>query len=811
MKKRILLPVIFYFVGCLCVSSAFAQYGTAEVSVNASKIEQLSADAGQPTQEVVVKEDVVTENVPLEEVVLPSATTVKAVDIQGNKTIGITTILAKIKTRVGDLYSENIVGDDIKRLYNTGYFSDVAVEKQDYEDGLKVIIHLKEKPVIDKITFSKTRYYSPRALTLKMKSKKGRFFDRRNLKEDKKIIKNLYEKKGLTKAVINVDVDIDEASNRAKIHFIIQEGERVKIKKIKVFGNKSFPYKKIIRAIKTRADTLFTSGYLKVDVLDEDMERIKAFYTSEGFLDATASYILEQAPKSRLIINIKIDEGKKYFVGNITIEGNNIVFSTDDILKVMTEIKKDGIFTPQKMDEDLASINSLYFDKGYIFVHVAESTSINPDTGKVDILLDLQEGDKAYVNKVNIQGNMRTRDIVIRRELRLKPGDVFDGAKLRRSKERLKNLGYFEEVDYDIQDTPYANKKDLLVKVREAKTGSFSFGGGYSTVEQLVGFVEVEQKNFDFTNWPTFTGGGQDILIRGEVGSVRNNARLSFTEPWIFDFPISGGFDLYRTKLSRDSDVGYAFDEKRVGGDIRFGKQISEYLSAGTIYRLEEITISNLADGVSSELTKEAGTNTISMSSFSLTYDTRDNVFSPTKGFILGGTVDLAGGFLSGDKDFYRFRTKTSYLVPVVKETVLEFRLRTGFAKAYDDSEYVPVYERFFAGGANTIRGYNERKVGPLDSITDDPIGGDSLLVANIEYTVPLMDFLKVAAFFDVGNVWKDVEDFATGGYKAGTGLGLRIKTPIGPINLDYGYPLNDEPGEDERSGKFYFSISRSF
>ncbi|MFA6378722.1 MAG: outer membrane protein assembly factor BamA [Candidatus Omnitrophota bacterium] len=736
---------------------------------------------------------------------------VKGIDIKGNKTIGLTAILAKIKTRVGDVYSSGVISDDIKRLYNTGYFEDVTVETEDVDGGVKVKMNLAEKSIIKKITFSKTRYYSMRSLTLKIKSKKGRFFDRRNLKEDEMIIKDLYAKKGLTNATVEVEIEKDEVNNGTNLHYIISEGERIKIKKVQFSGNETFPYKKLLRVIKTRPDSLFTSGYLKQNILDEDMDRLKTFYANEGFLDAKASYTLEQAPKSKLIVNVQISEGKRYHLGSLVIAGNDKVFTTEQILKVMTKLKVDGIFTPEKLEKDISDINSMYFDKGYIFASAKESTSINAETGKVDVRLDITEGEIAYVNKVKVEGNNRTRDIVIRREVRLSPGDTFDGTKLRRTKERLKNLGYFEEVNYDIEDTAFPNKKDLVVQVKEAKTGSLSFGGGYSTVDQLVGFIEVQQKNFDFTNWPTFTGGGQNLTARAEIGSIRNNATLSFTEPWIFDMPISGGFDLYRNSISRENDVGYAYDETRIGGDLRFGKELSEYLSSGVVYRLEEIKLDNFADDVSSELLREEGKNTISSLSFNLTHDSRDDVFNPSRGLVLGGTIDIAGGFLGGDKDFYRFKTKTSYDMPMVAGSVLEFRLRTGIMDSYGDSTYVPVYERFYAGGAYSIRGYNERKVGPLDPGSNDPIGGNSMVIGNIEYTMPVVDFIKVAVFLDTGNVWADMSEFGQGGYKTGTGLGLRVKTPIGPINLDYGYPLNKEPGEETKSGKFYFSISRSF
>jgi len=330
-------------------------------------------------------------------------------------------------------------------------------------------------------------------------------------------------------------------------------------------------------------------------------------------------------------------------------------------------------------------------------------------------------------------------------------------------------------------------------------------------VDKVVGFVEVEQKNFDITNWPTFTGGGQNLRVRAEAGTVRNNTRISFTEPWLFDYPVSFGFDFWRTARDKERDVGYAYDENRLGGGIRFGKQLTEYISGSVSYKNEEIEIENFDSNVSADLLAEEGKNRVSSFGTAVTLDKRDNVFSPTKGWVVGGSADIAGGALGGDKDFYRIQGHSSYYVPLKWDSVLEFTVRTGIVDAYGDSTKVPIFERFFAGGGRSIRGYDERKVGPIDSSTNDPVGGEAMLVGNVEYTIPVIDFVKLAAFFDVGNVWAKVSDFGTDEYKAGMGVGLRIKTPIGPVNLDYGYPLNDEPGEDGRSGKFYFSVSRGF
>ncbi len=735
---------------------------------------------------------------------------VKAIEIQGNKTSSISLILSKIKTRVGQEYLQSVISDDLKRLYNTGYFSDVTVDRQDYEGGFRVIITVVEKPIIDKITFSKTRHINSRVLQQKIQSKPGKFLDSKSLKDDVEVIEEFYSKKGLTMAEVAPETSVDEVTNKAKIHFVIKEGSQVRIRRISVYGNKAYPQKKIVGLIKTRAKWLFNSGFLKEDLLKEDMERIVAFYEQNGFIDAAAEYSLDYGSEGRLAVGIKIDEGKQYFTDEVTIAGYSVL-TEKEIRAIMTEAKQGKAFSREKLSVDVNNIQTLYFDHGYIFAKVNDSTSLNPETGKVDIKLDINEGDLAYVNKIKIEGNTQTRDIVIRREVSLAPGDKFDGEKLRRTKDRLKALGYFEDVNYDIEDTDASMKKDLVVQVKEAKTGTFSFGGGFSTVDQVVGFVEIEQRNFDFSNWPTFTGGGQNLLVRAETGSVRNNTRLSFTEPWFFDYPVSAGFDAYRSAHDKQRNTGYSYNETRLGGDVRLGKRFNDFVSADMIYRNERIKIEDFDAGVSADLLAEQGENTVSSLGFGLTRDDRDSVINPTKGLYVNGFADFAGGVLSGDKDFYRFQPRASYYIPFKFNSVLELRLRGGFMQPYGDSEKVPIFERFFVGGARTIRGYDERKVGPIDSVTNDPIGGESLLVGNVEYVIPLIDFLKLAVFVDSGNVWADAEDFGSGDFKSGTGLGLRVKTPIGPVSVDYGYPLNDEPGEQSRSGKFYFNVSRGF
>jgi outer membrane protein insertion porin family len=287
---------------------------------------------------------------------------------------------------------------------------------------------------------------------------------------------------------------------------------------------------------------------------------------------------------------------------------------------------------------------------------------------------------------------------------------------------------------------------------------------------------------------------------------------LSFTEPWLFDYPVSFGFDLYKRSRERESDVGYGYDEDVTGGDLRLGKEISEYLRADLTYRYDQIKITNISEDATQDLKDEYGANTISSIEFGLNYDTRDNVFNPSRGDVIGGSVQFAGGPFGGDKDFWKSNARVSHYFGLFNSSVLELRGRLGIADTYSDTEKIPIYERFFTGGGYSIRGYHERSIGPIDPVSKDPLGGQSMLVGNIEYTYPLMNFLKLAAFYDVGNVWAKASDLGSGGLKSGTGLGFRLKTPIGPVMLDYGIPLNKEPGEDQKGkGRFHFSMSHGF
>ncbi len=738
---------------------------------------------------------------------------VRAIDVKGNKTVSSLTILAKVKTQTGQPLSSAVLNEDLKRLYGLGFFTDVRIEQEDFEDGVKVIFLVVEKPVLSEIRIEGNNKLKKDEIKKEMQSVLGDFLDQKRVRDDVDAVRRLYEKKGFSQATIDSALDVNPDTNQAVLRVIIDESTKVRIKDVRVVGNDSVKTGDVHKAMKTKKMEWwgwFRSGFLKEEEVTEDIERIKALYDEHGFSDVEVATETEPIGETGdIILKVVITEGKKYLVGNITLNGNSIIPSGEILTAIQMTNGKP--FSRRKLRLDVAAIQDLYFDKGYLSSQIRSESLYNDAADAVDINYSITENELTYVEKVLVQGNTKTKDIVIRREIRAYPGESFSGAKLKRSKERLYNLGFFEEVQFDVEPGSESNTKNLVVTLKEQKTGEFSFGGGYSSVDSVIGFVQIRQKNFDWQNWPDFTGAGQDFSVRVEAGSVRQNVELSFTEPWVFGHPYSFGFDIYHRQISEDSSSGNFYAQRKTGFDLRLGKEFTEYDKGLLVYRLEEVDISDIDEDASADFKAEEGTNMTSSLALTLTHDQRDNVFNPTKGFVVTGTGEYAGGALAGDRDFWKMSGMASTYFQNFEVCVLELKGRVGVADAHGDAIKVPIYERYFAGGANTIRGYRERRVSPRDPGNQDPIGGESYWVGNIEETFPIVpDLIKGAVFFDIGNVYPTLEDFGEAGTFSGVGFGVRVKTPIGPVKVDAGYPLDDITGEDKEI-RFYFNISQGF
>ena len=735
-------------------------------------------------------------------------------DVSGLKTIAKETILAKVQTKAGGPYQDAVISEDLRRIFALGYFTDVKADVERLADGLKLIFVVKEKPTIASVDVQGFRFLRKPKLLELVGIGAGTLYDPRAVKEGIDQIKAEYARKGFAECEVLSQVKVDDATNTAVLYLLVDEGPRMRISGILVEGNQAFSDRRIRKLLKTKRRRWFGAGVYDEQVLEEDLERVRAFYHKHGYQDVEVSHELAREASGRgLYVHLRLTEGLQHRVGSVALAGISL-FPEREIRRVVT-LKPGAVYSTESLQEDLRLIKQYYGDRGYIHAEVTPDPQLDQATKRVNLTYHVVERELVSINRIAIRGNLRTRDLVVRRDLRVYPGDRFDGAKIRKSVERLYNLGYFEEVNIETEPTEDPSKEDLVVKVKEAKTGSFSFGGGFSSVDRLVGLIELEQRNFDWRNFPTFTGAGQDLSLRVEGGTVRRYFDISFTEPWIFGQPLSFGFDLFNRTRLRSRNLGLAYEEERRGGGVRFGKEFADLVHVLLTYQFFRTKISDVVSEASADLRAEQGTNDISEGGLSVALDTRDNRFDPTKGSYAFVSSDLAGGILAGDKDFFRAQGGASHYWSHGDRFVLETRIRAGLIDAYGDSNEVPIFERFFGGGAGTIRGYQERNVGPRDTSSSDPIGGEAMLIGSVEEVMTIVkdergrSILKGSAFYDAGDVWRRVSDFGES-LKSGFGVGARVTTPIGPLRLDVGFPLDDVAGE-KRKPRFHFNISRGF
>ena len=736
--------------------------------------------------------------------------TISGIRVKGNQTISEPTILSKIRTKSGDTLSETAINDDIKRLYALGYFTDVTFDVEDHTEGAIVTIIVEEKPVIKEVVFEGNKRFSAQRLRKLLKTKKGDMLNFSKLSDDTAEVKTFYERNGFYRAGVKQKLDKEKGANEVTVRIIVDEKVRMRVKRIFIEGNKTVKKKAILELMQTRPAWFFRRGYFDDASFETDLQAIKTYYEDLGFLDMAVTPQFDYKENGLVHITLVIDEGRRYDVDRIVIKGRKVIFPVSIIEKDIS-LKTGEAFSYSTLRQDVDRVRSRYYREGYMNADIAVDRILKPETHKLDVIFDIDAKEIVHVGKINIKGNTKTKDVVIRRELRILPGERFDGDKIRRSKERLYNLGFFEDVYFGTIPSGLPNVSDLDVSVKETKTGEFSFGGGYSSIDEFVGFVQITQNNFDLLNFPNFTGDGQNLAVRAELGSVRRDYDISWTEPWILDYPLSFGLDAYHRTHLRTTHVGYGYKEVRAGGDIRLGKEFLEYYRADFMYRLENVDISDIADEATQDLKDQEGENWLSSAILGAQFDNRDNVFDPTKGFLSRITFENTGGILQGDQDFIKGYFLAKFYYSPIKNIVVELKGRAGVVDSYGDTDEVPIFERYYAGGANTIRGYQERKVGPRDPASNDPTGGEATLIGNIELNFPIYEkVIKGAVFYDVGSVWQRMEDFAQGSYKQGTGVGLRVKTPIGPLKLDWGYPLS-ENHDDEKEGRFYFDVSHGF
>lgn len=756
--------------------------------------EAAAQESGQPAEEAQAPKQVLT---------------VLAVQVRGNQVVNTSTILNKIITREGQTLSQETINEDIKRLYATGFFRDIRFDVEPKPDGMNVILVVDEKPVVKQITIQGAKIFQERKLRKEINVLEGQILDEKEVVEGVRKIEQKYLNKGFRFAKVTYEINVNEASKEAIVSIRIDEGATYLIRKVSFSGNQAFPDRQLRKLMKTKTRNLwmFRRGIFKEDVFNDDLDRVSLFFQDEGFLDVKVApdFVYDEG-NNQMNVAITIEEGARYVAGDIKFEGNAL-FQDSDIWQRLSMLP-GTTYSQRNLANDLDSIRKFYYSKGYMDARVIPETKLNHGTNKVDASYTITEGDLYFVDKVKIRGNNKTKDMVIRRELRIYPGERFDLEKLEKSKQRLTNLGYFDEITYDTEPSTTPNRKDIVFRVKEKQTGELSFGAGFSSVDQFVGFAEIAQRNFDLTNWPRFTGGGQSVSLRGRLGSISRNVEFNFTEPYFLNKKYSFSFDAYNTSYE-NRNVDFSYD--RLGAGITFGKAINDEVSIGTGYTLENVKVEDVADSAAQIIRDFEGDNLLSRLRVFIARDTRDNVYNPTKGSFMRAVAEMVGTFLGGDHDYYILQAGGTKYWTVFKKSVIEWRNQLAVAEGLGSTENVPIFDRFFAGGLGTIRGYNYRRVSPKED--NRPIGGESLLISSVEYTfpIPIMDNFKGAFFIDAGQVSENSYDFfSSNDFVVSIGPGVKINTPIGPVAFYYGLPIFNRDTEDE-NGRFEFSLSRSF
>jgi outer membrane protein insertion porin family len=746
-------------------------------------------------------------------------TKVTLIEVQGNKRIETSTILAKIKTKEGDVFSPAVIREDIKVLYQLGHFEDVQVKTEGFENGLKVIFFVKEKPLIREITFEGNDDLTTEKLKETVTLLPRTAFNMQLINDNAEKIRLKYQDDGFYGAVV-VPVVSELRSGDRNVVFYIEEGKKVRLEEVIIVGNKAISSKEIKAALKNQERWLFSfldrSGTLRTEELKDDLETIRNVYYNKGYIQVVVDepviepevYTFRECyfwgplktftRKSELVIRVNIKEGEQFRVGSVVVKGNVLI--SDAELSKEIKLAKGDVFNRDMLRQDVGRIMDRYDSIARPFANVVPQFNIDQDKKTVAVQIDIQEGGEVRIGRIDITGNGKTRDKVIRREMRLEEGDLYSKKALKRSYERINNLNFFETVELVPERRKQEPILDFNVKVKEKLTGTFSIGGGYSSVDKLMAIAEVTQGNLG--------GRGQLLKFKTQWGKVSQLFMLSFMEPYLFDIPLWGKVDIY--KQSQDYN-GYWL--KTTGFALSTGKSFGEYVSTSLRFSYDNSLVTDITTVPAFALQRQLDIYGDRISTNALTWsisrDSRDFYLDPKSGSRNSVFVEYAGGPLGGDPNFVKTAGDSAWYFPAFWDTVFMVRGRVGYVESLINKP-VPLGERFFVGGPTTLRGFRFGTAGPVDAAFNI-WGGNRELIYNIEYTFPIVPAarLKGVLFYDIGKAFDDYETVKFSELRQTYGWGFWWFSPIGPLRFEWGNIINKRP--QDQPSKFEFSIGTLF
>ena len=729
--------------------------------------------------------------------------TVAAVEVEGAKVLDKDVVLMRLKVQKGDIYDPKALNQEIKDIYDLGYFDDVQAKVDELPDGVRLTFVVVEKPRIQAISILGAEEKDEDDVLEVMSTRAGAVVNPKVLADDLGKIKELYRKDGYYKAEVSYKLE-SSGVGQARLDIVLNEGPKLYIKKIVIEGAKQLDpddlRDELALAERGFLSWITQSGVLKEELLLRDAAAIEAYYGNRGFIKVRVAQPEVQFEDDGIVVTFRVEEGERYKIGAITFSGD-ILEDEATLLNVtkLDDVKADREYLDRSvLRQDSQALSDYYSNYGYAYAEANYYLNVNATTQAADVDYAIHKKQKVYVRRVTIEGNDRTRDNVIRRQLRLLDGDLFSGKQLKRSNQRVAGLDYFDASEVTPVPTGNDGEVDLKVRVKDKATGQVSAGVGYSSLARVYFATGVEERNL--------FGKGYTLGLTGQWSGLSTQYVLSFTNPNYNDTPLAVGGDLY----SRREDQDY-YNKETLGGTARFGYPVGEYSVVNWSYRLDHYNIYDVDSDAADDIQDIEGNNISSAAAISFSRDTTNRRFNPSEGTIYSTSVEYAGGLLMGDDEFVKFIGDTSQYYPLWWDHVFHWHLRMGYVMPNADGDEVPVFERFFLGGINSVRGYTTYYISPYDESTGDRIGGNKMGFTNFEYIFPLFKEagLMGVTFFDAGDVWRDGED-VDGELKKSVGAGLRWYSPIGPLRFEYGYAL-DEVRNQGSKGKFEFSVGQFF
>jgi len=719
------------------------------------------------------------------------------ISITGNETRETSALLPVLKSRIGDPFSAERANEDVKALYRIGIFQDVRVESTRTDSGVSLVFQVAEKPLVESIRITGNKEIANDKIREAIGFKANSVFSGGELAKSQKKVKKLYTDEGYYLADVSTTTT-KVGKNGVRVTFDVKEGSKVLIKTIRFEGNKVFSARKIRKQMETKEKWFLSwitgAGTYKEDVLKNDVNRISDLYFNNGYINVKVGepQVKLLPDKSGLEVTIGITEGDQYRTGSIDFKGD--LLESKEVLYGKVKLEKGQVFSREVLRVDVITLTDLYADKGYAFTNVTPLSKIDPDKKTIDITFEFEKGEKVYIERINISGNTKTRDKVVRREFRLAEGELYSSTAMKRTKQNLENLGFFESANIATAKGSAGNKLNLNTEVKEKSTGQFSVGAGYSSSDGVIGQGSIQQNNF--------LGLGLKGTLAASIGGKTQLYNIGLSDPYFLDTNWTLGFDIYRSERDYED-----YTRRVTGGDIKAGYKLSDQLSTFWMYKYEVKSLYDLsADFIANPTLMTETSGTIGSLYGSISLDTTDYRLDPSKGYT--GTLSAEYAGLGGNQHFTRFIGQAGAYYPLIWKTVLSVRGEVGFMMR--DGKDIPIDEKFYLGGINTLRGYSSRTVSPI--VNGVYVGGVKEAVVNVDYVFPIVkDFgLKGVAFFDAGNSYAPGQQLFSK-LLMSYGAGIRWYSPMGPLRLEYGIPLNPREGIDKKSGRFEFSIGGFF